>query len=193
MNKNSIRMVPCVIAVAAMLAGLVACVPSPSGNTTVIEGSRAVIYSDLKSLVADSSIAIIVKVSSSSEFGGGDRSIPTSIHTLEVEEQIELPTSAQTEGAAWYLAGDSLSVLQFGTVKVKAMAPLLEIGKSYLLFLTPTQLKDVSDSTYYIVGSSAGIYERVGDSYENLGVEGDTVPAKLSADNLAVQLMAMGQ
>ena len=175
--------------------GLGAC--STPGNVQM-DGARSELYDSIEGLAADSSLIAVVEVESHEVLSpASDRGIPYTLSKVSVISTFapealagELPKSAS---ANTHTAGSELVVRQMGTTEVKTPAPLLSVGRHYLLFLTPSMLEGDSASQFYVTGGSAGVFDapddvatRRGDSEFTHGPfeEGDTLPDTLSTKDL---------
>ncbi|MGU3410490.1 hypothetical protein ACLBWP_10305 [Microbacterium sp. M1A1_1b] len=170
------------IASAGLLTiGLAGCADA-SGSS----GSRVKLYDSVPTLAGDSSIVISGTVESQKTANdipnGGDFTLST----------VEVAATAKSDAA--HPAGSSVVVRQHGSQKTPGPGALLETGKTYLLYLTPSGLDGQLASQFYITGGTAGVYE----TQQNAGArstgnvtedteftkapsdEGDTLPTELT-------------
>jgi len=145
-------------AVAALLTlGVVlsGCAAVPSQE---VLGSRATLYDSVEQLADDSSVAVVGTVTEQRDWGSSG--------TLSV------------------LTGEGFEVLQYGSDVVSSSAPILEIGETYLLFLS----EDDPQNGFFVTGVSAGIYRQAADGYHWLGVDDDNLPTVITEDEAAALL-----
>jgi hypothetical protein len=113
-------------------------------------GSRAELYDSVSGLASDSTVVLAGTVEEQNVVqdipDGGD----FTLSTVTVAETAK----ADTE----HPAGSTLVVRQHGTEGEPGPAGLLEKGKTYLLYLTPSGLDGDLASQFYVTGGSAGIY-----------------------------------
>lgn len=173
-------LVPGLIAL-AVLTGATACV-SPQQETIGISGSRATLYGSLQELVADSAVVVTAAVIETTEFESSG--IPATRATLQVMESVPVTGLGANKGTVAVSSGDTIKVTQYGTEVVSSSAPLLVVGKSYLLFLVSTGLPDAPADEFFVTGVSAGIYEQSADGYVSLATDDDVVPARLTVEEL---------
>lgn len=164
---------------------------SEGSGTGTSSGSRVKLYNSLAELVADSAVVAAGTVISQqtaedgSEQTGGDFTVAT----FRVD-QAYAPAglgSALGQRRPAPERGDELYVRVTGTVgTVSSVAqPQLTEGQRYLLFLVPTGLPDASDQEYFITGAGAGTYVAEGDAFRRISTDGDSIPAVLTAADLA--------
>jgi hypothetical protein len=157
--------------VVALMLGAAGCSSSaPSDESSA--GSRATLYDSVDELAADSTAIINGVVTD--QFTEGDA-------TVSVIPVDNVPFSPQLAANA----GTPPSDVQVGdTVQVRqdpSSRPLLEIGKEYFLWLTPTMLPGAAASQFFVTGSNAGIYISDGDAARRAAPDsGDDLPATIT-------------
>jgi hypothetical protein len=150
------------------------CSPTHPQVTTQREISRISVYGSLGELAGDSDLVAIGKVSSQKIVTDVDPAIAVLISTVVISSTLK------GEGS------ESVTVrqlLQSGNTEVDGN---LQDGKTYLLYLTPSQLKGDLASQYYPVGVTAGIFESSSNTSQfNRLVhnEGDKLPNVVSAES----------
>ena len=150
---------------------------------THMDGSRAELYHSISEIAADSSIVVVAEVTSQSV---EKRDIPYTISTAEVLTKY-IPTGLGSElrAGANTTPISTVDVRQMGDAQTETPAPLLETGKKYLLFLTPTMLDGAAATQFSVTGGSAGIYAVSGESFSHGPfTEGDTLPGTLTGKDL---------
>lgn len=135
------------------------------------DGSRAVLYDSIDGLASDSTAIVIGTVTD--QHTEGD----TTISSLGV---LSAPTSPQLGATAPEAepisVGDTVAVRQDPSSR-----PLLELGKEYALWLTPTMLPDDAANEFFITGSNAGMYLVDGDIARRVTTEtGDELPETIT-------------
>ncbi len=179
MNRTSIALAAVTAALAA--AALTGC------STSHAEGSRAVLYDSVPSLAGDSSIVLTGTVQDQKTASD----IPNSGHfTIST---VVVAATAKTDSA--HPAGSTVVVRQHGTTDNPGPGALLEQGKTYLLYLTPSGLDGDLGSQFYITGGTAGVYETEQNVAARSAVpkdteftkapsdEGDKLPAELTLED----------
>ncbi|EWS82436.1 hypothetical protein BF93_10505 [Brachybacterium phenoliresistens] len=70
-------------------------------------------------------------------------------------------------------------------------APILELGKTYILFLNRTRREGPDSDKFFITGADAGIYMQdtatagtSEESFHSIGESGDSIPESATADEL---------
>jgi hypothetical protein len=152
-------------AVATMLLTLqVGCAAS---SVTDGDGSRAVLYDSIDGLASDSTAIVVGTVTDQRTDG------ETTISTLDVSSAPASPQLGATAPEAEPVsAGDAVAVRQDPSSR-----PLLETGKEYALWLTPTMLDGDAANHFFITGSNAGMYLVDGDIARRVATEtGDNLP-----------------
>lgn len=148
-----------VFVLAAFLLGVLSLVgcSGPSGGSS---GSRAQIYDSVTSLAADSTL-VVVGIA-------GDQRVVEDIETdfPFTLTQFEIVRSANVSRLGENLSmtdrrgvsDAEVTVRQVGSDASNSPTALLESGRSYLLFLTPSQLPGELAQQYYVTGGNAGLY-----------------------------------
>jgi len=111
------------------------------------------------------------------------KTIPTSVTGEDLPD--EASRTALTDGT-------TITIRQMGLRNSDSETPYMEIGSSYLVFLTPTGLPDVPDTEFYITGAVAGLYEADSSAhrggtegdYNRLSDDADKIPSTLTEDDL---------
>jgi hypothetical protein len=115
------------------------------------EGSRVELYDSVPDLAADSSIVVsgtVQQQKTATDIPGSDE------FTLST---VVIDATAKTDSD--HPSGSSVVVRQHGNRDTEGPGPLLEQGKTYLLYLTPSGLDGDLASQFYVTGGTAGIYE----------------------------------
>lgn len=172
----------CVVGVAVSSAVVAVNLINANQVTTYFAGSRATIYSDIKGLVADSSIVVRGEVVGFSEdtipADGGAPGIPTTVAQFRLAEVVEPEGASGEMTFTMPEVGDIVSVVQMGTREVVSEYPILEPGLEYLLFLTASNLHR---GEYFVTGVSAGIYvETENGDFRRLVETEDALPERLA-------------
>ena len=178
MFSMRLRVAVGVVAISAALTGCATAVPE-STTSVEVHGSRAVLYESIDSVVADSAVVVTAKVTSQSQPKDGIAGSPGTISALAV---IEAGTSDLVK------PGGEVFVFQYGSETVSAMAPLLKVGETYLLFLSSTALPDARSNDFFVTGNSAGIYQLTSDGYKRLGTDPDKLPELITQSEVAALL-----
>ena len=186
-----IRLIAGIATAAAVIVGVTACSGSMPGNGGA-SGSRAVLYSNLDALEADSAIVVsgeTVRLSTDVS----DTGLPITYVTLRVDEVFE-PSSLGENLPADLLAeadrvdvgvGDQILVKQYGSADAPGEFPPLTERSRYLLFLVPTMQEGEDASTFYVVGANAGIYAADNDAFSRAYPDsGDSLPMTLTTADL---------
>lgn len=132
-------------------------------------GDRAEFYHSIDDLVAASTTIVTARVTAREEVGD---EVKDTIVTASVDSAYE----PQNLGSAreWALTplapGNEVRIYQYGTADTASLAPILEPGEQYLLFLVRASDEENGYSagnpragTFDIVGVDAGIYEASSD------------------------------
>jgi len=130
-----------------------------------------VLYDSIDGLASDSTAIVIGTVTEQRTEGD------TTISTLDV---LSAPTSPQLGATAPEAepvgVGDTVAVRQD-----PASRPLLETGKDYAMWLTPTMLDGDAANEFFITGSNAGMYLIDGDTARRVATEtGDELPETIT-------------
>jgi hypothetical protein len=142
-----------------------------SSGTGGGEGSRAVLYDSIEGLASDSTAIVIGTVSD--QRTDGDATV-SSIEVLSAPTSPQLgATAPEAEPVS---VGDTVAVRQDPSSR-----PLLDPGKEYMLWLTPTMLDGDAANEFFITGSNAGIYLVDGDIGHRVTTEtGDELPETIT-------------
>lgn len=139
------------------------------------EGSRVELYNSVPALADDSIIVVAGTVSSQKTVSDIPNSGEFTLSTFTVAK------TAKTDSN--HPAGSTLVVRQHGTESKPGPGALLEPGKTYLLYLTPSGLDGDLASQFYVTGGTAGIYETEQNAAaRSAGVTGDTEFTKAPSD-----------
>jgi hypothetical protein len=170
-----------VLTAAAGLA--LVCAGCSSASTTQVLGSRAELYGSLADLAAASDEIVAVSVVEQQPSGAADSIAVSTVLDVLGDDGALRP-------------GDSVEVRQLGGAGTPTSVeqPLLEPGRQYLLFLTPTDLPGEEADQYYVVGVSAGVYAPVAPIDAPVGadtefvhvgpIEGDRIPERFRVGDL---------
>ncbi len=142
-----------------------------SVSTGEAAGSRHVLYASIDALARDSTA--IVAGSVTAQVADGD----TIISTVVVANAPSNPQLGANAPAARPVAvGDSIQVRQDPSSR-----PLLEMGREYMLWVTPSMLPGDAASQFFITGGNAGLYLRDGDiARRAVSDTGDSLPETIS-------------
>lgn len=162
------------------ISGCAEAIPEPSTTTVTVAGSRDILYGSLDELKADSTVVVTATVVSQLVPKEGIAGSPGTVSELKV---------VQTESELAAPQGQ-IFVFQYGTETVSAMAPLLEEGETYLLFLTSTGLEKARANDFFVTGVSAGIYLLTREGYKSLGEDEDVIPSLLTEEDVTGLLQA---
>jgi len=152
---------------------------SPANENTLTEVSRVRSFNSAEELRASSDLIVVGKVV--------DQKI---VNDLAPESPITVSTFA-VQGVTLGTPTKTLRVRQFQVVVDGQESYLLEIGKSYLLYLTSTGLKGAMGRDYYVTGVDSGIYEENGTTaagrkyVRKSHLPGDKLPETVSESELA--------
>lgn len=69
--------------------------------------------------------------------------------------------------------GGKLIVRQLGSQKQPAPGPLMAVGDTYLLYLTPSGLEGELSTQFYITGANAGLYQAAAAEKRTNNAPGD--------------------
>lgn len=157
--------------IVALIVGAAGCSNSASPDTSSA-GSRATLYNSIDELAADSTAIISGVVTD--QFTEGD----TTVSVIAVDSAPSSPQLAANIGmpSSDIQVGDTVHVRQDPSSR-----PLLEIGKEYFLWLTPTMLPGAAASQFFITGSNAGMYIGEGETAQRAAPDsGDDLPATIT-------------
>lgn len=156
--KKSIRIaaLACVFAIGAALSGCT------SASEYGAHGSRAVLYEDLSAMGADSSAVVLGTVVSQQDvkdIAGSEAAFTVSKFEIRATvNSLDLGANLTTKSQP-ISAAATIEIRQIGTVTDKSSpTELLEVGREYLLFLTPSGLEGAASSQFYVTGGNAGLY-----------------------------------
>lgn len=169
------------------LAGVVsACQSGGSGSSA----SRAEIYDSFEQLADDSYAAVVVEVASQREIQEGG--FTDTVSTGRVRNSFGSQKSDDELAPR-----SNIDIRQLGSLKDSEVpAPLLEVGRTYLLLLSGSPEQAQETQGYYITGMWAGMYELPpgrgysGDaaSFNRTRSEGDTLPQTVSFKDVSAYL-----
>lgn len=155
------RWVSTALGVGLLTATAAGCAAGTSGA-----GSRSTLYASIGELSSDSTAIVVGTVAG--QVSAGD----ATVSDLSVENTPGNPALGTN-------APDSHPVAVGEVVRVRqdaASRPLLEPGRRYVLWLSPTMLPDAAEQ-YFITGSNAGMYAIDGDRAVRVATDtGDTLP-----------------
>ena len=134
-------------------------------------GSRAVLYDSIDELASDSTAIVIGKIMHQRTDGD------TTVSSLDVLSAPSSPQLGATAPEAEPVSvGDTVMVRQDPSSR-----PLLETGKEYALWLTPTMLPGEAANEFFITGSTAGMYLVDGDTARRVTTNtGDELPETIT-------------
>jgi len=156
--------------IGALLLGPTGCSSVATDESSA--GSRATLYDSIDELAADSTAIISGVVTD--QFTEGD----TTVSVIPVDNAPFSPQLAANIGMppSDIQVGDTVRVRQDPSSR-----PLLEIGKEYFLWLTPTMLPGAPASQFFITGSNAGIYISDGETAQRAAPDsGDDLPPTIT-------------
>lgn len=137
--------------------------------------SRVELYGSVADLAEDSSIVLVGTVSTQQVATDIDPTTPFTLSTLTVMD-IAKPNGSFTEGS-------TVIVRQIGADSRPTATTLMETGRTYLVYLTPSGLAGELASQFYITGGNAGLYQatdKVNVFAQVQQEEGDTLPGELN-------------
>jgi hypothetical protein len=194
---NTFRSAFAVVAIGAAVSLAGCASPEEPAVVRGVDGSRHEIYDSVDGLVQDSSAVVTVEVLSQErgelDAPEGVLATPLTISTVRVLELAEPDELAETlpGGESTVAVGDELVVRQLGDAEMESTpAPIMEIGGSYLLFLTPTGLPGEAADEFYVTGAVAGLFEpsssgRGGETgYTSLSHDGDDLPSDITLGDI---------
>lgn len=183
-NKVSLALLTVFALVPSTLVG---CSTSESTSSDTTGGSRAKMYASLNGVIADSSVVITGTVRSQvSEPDPPSNRSPHTLSTLVLATNLHLAGLQSAPLSNGVLApGSEAIVRQIGIPGGHSEAPLLRVGDSYLLMLTPSSLPGEAGKQYYVTGVTAGLWraDRSGGYVQPLN-QGDELPAELTVGAL---------
>lgn len=153
-----------VVALAVVAGGLVGCAGADqadqdsgsassqqeSAGRTESHASRARSYDSLKAIAKDSAVVVVgtagAQTVADDIIAGKDYTRTTVAVTSVLKHKGKPPTSG------------SVIVRQDGSADQPPSSKLLEPGKTYMLFLTESELPGELASHYYVTGANAGLY-----------------------------------
>lgn len=162
--------------VAAM--AVAGCTAASSG----MHGSRAELYDSISALAAASTNVVLVTVDEQEIVGKEAATVTQStIRVDDVLSPASLRSNPSQEGVEKLSVGDVASVVQLGSVDLSATpAPILAVGKQYLLFLGAP-----SDSgAYWISGGDAGIFVPDRTGFHQVQDSEDSFPTAITLEDL---------
>ncbi|WP_270410257.1 hypothetical protein [Brachybacterium paraconglomeratum] len=159
------------------------------GDSTGTHGNRSRIYGSLEELRADSDLVIKATVPNPLEVTKREEDAGTFTYedietTLPVLESSVVGTRG--EGVDDLSSGpDEVTVIQLGNAEMSEVpAPLLEAGKTYVLFLTLSGLPGDDANKFFVTCSDAGIFLEDGAAVVPLSEHGDVLPESKDAETL---------
>ncbi|KRF08951.1 hypothetical protein ASH00_04545 [Arthrobacter sp. Soil782] len=183
-------------------AGLASCGASPNDDTatrsvvqepTTTQGeahaARVKLYPSLKSMADDSTAVVVGTVTAQRVAADIDPATDFTISTISV-------TSAKRSNGS-VKSGTTVEVRQFGSANQVPLVPLMEVGGTYLVYLTASGLPGELGTQFYVTGSNAGLYQaavsgplRQGDISKTVftqvaAEEGEALPAETTVDQAA--------
>jgi hypothetical protein len=150
-------------AAAAVLVGVA--LSGCATTATEVFVDRGTLYSSIEQLREDSDEVVTATVTSQSE--ATVSGAPGTISELTIVD-----------------AGSSMAVAPDDTIAVSEYHAVLVAGETYLLFLS----RDGNGNEFYLTGASAGSYLLVDGDYEWQGVDDDSLPARITGDELGALL-----
>lgn len=141
------------IVVAAMLlsAALSGCSMNTAGEDGEAHSSRVKLYPSIESLAGDSAAVVVGTVREQRVAADIDKTTDFTLSTIEV--------SNVQKANEPVVPGEKLIVRQLGSQKQTAPGALMEVGTTYLLYLTPSGLDGELGTQFYITGANAGLYQ----------------------------------
>lgn len=139
----------------ALVTALTGCGSLNSSNDGDAHASRVKLYDSVASMAQDSSAVLIGTVSSQEVAADID---PATHFTLST---VTVTNTPKSDGSI--AEGSTVTVRQIGSAEQPASTTLMEVGNTYLLYLTPSGLSGELASQFYITGANAGLYQATGD------------------------------
>jgi len=165
------------IVTGAVVAALATAALGGCASSTA-EGSRARLYGSVAELAADSGAVVTGTVDGQRtvrDLPAGDTTVSEVTVRATAKADRELP------------AGATVSVRQMGSAAAPGPAALLQPGRTYLLFLTPTGLDGERAEQFFVTGGTAGIWETDGGGADERSTftrlpsdDGDVLPERLT-------------
>lgn len=158
-----------------------------NSSTTYADGARSTLYDSVQQLSRDSVAAVVATVADQQVVGKDSET--TTLSTIKVAEVTRdgFGTNLPSGQAGFPQGTPVVVVRQLGGPDIQGPAPMLEVGRSYLLFLTPTMLPGEDGAQFYITGGSAGYYAApqgaaldAKASFTKVGDEGDRLPGQIT-------------
>ena len=168
----------------SLLVSLLVVVLAGCSSTSTNDGShtsRVELYDSVASMAEDSSAVVVGTVSGQRTVADIDQTTHFTLSTITVT------STPKSDGSV--AEGSTVIVRQIGSVEQPAPTPLLEIGTTYLLYLTPSGLSGELASQFYITGGNAGLYQAKGSvdqqTEEQIFIqvekeEGENLPSELT-------------
>lgn len=177
----------------SLMTGVILAAVALTGCTSSgIEASRHTLYDTLEGIAGDSSAVLVVEIISQEVVEGEPDSTVSTARIVDAFSPAGLASSLTEEAIA--RAGDvtslsEVTVRQLGTSSMTTTpAPILAVGKQYLLFLTPTMLEGDGPADFYVTGGDAGIYDVAGGEFSHPNFsQGDKLPTVLQSNDLEVR------
>ena len=142
------------LAAALLPIGLSGCsMTTEQGRDGEAHSSRVKLYPSVKSMAEDSSTVVVGTVTEQRVAADIDQTTDFTISTVEV--------STVQKAKDPIVRGDKLIVRQVGSQKQPEPGPLMAVGTTYLLYLTPSGLEGELSAQFYITGANAGLYQAV--------------------------------
>lgn len=182
---NQARLVSWLIISCTGAMALTSCGQPEQQNS--MEGSRSTIYKSVDELGDDSSAAITGEVVDQ-KFETDSYGNAVTLSRFLVDKVADLPKE-DGAGARTLAPAKIVTIRQLGDESfAETLSPLLEVGETYMLFLTPSGLPGSDARQYFITGNTAGYYKLTDNAalrasepgYEKVGDEGDTLPVVLT-------------
>lgn len=150
------------LAVVALTTSVAACGtpsdPPASASQIGSHASRVELYPSIKSMVKDSAVVVVGTVT--------DRRVSADI-TPDLDFTISSLTVDSVEKSNGTIdSGHSIEVRQVGSEDQLGPAPLMTVGSTYLLYLTPSGLEGELATQFYVTGGNAGLYAAAAGSRE---------------------------
>lgn len=186
MQPKRLLVIAIVVAIGVILGGC---------SSTGLDASRVKLYDDLAGIAGDSSVVVVAEITSQRVAKGNwEAGVPD--ETISVASVVShfspagLAATLSVNAQAMAVDATTLSeisIRQLGTSSMSTTpAPILAVGKQYLLFLTPTLLPGDGTSDFYVTGGDAGIYKVDRGTYRHGTFEsGDKLPTTFDAATLS--------
>lgn len=157
-----------------------------SEGQTGSSGSRARGYDSLKAITKDSAVVVVGSAGAQTVAEDVEPGWPYTRTTFAVTRVLKHKGKPPTSS--------SVIVRQNGSADQSSLTELLEPGKTYMLFLTKSELPGELASDYYVTGSNAGLYvdatdaTRVAVSKKAVGVDSSVASVQKLAPGTFVPL-----